>query len=288
MCLDFDGVLCDSEREVSTSGLEACQQYWPHLFGSLDGGERQRILASLRAVRPRLIKGFEVLAMARLLLEDKSNEQLILADWEPLLEATLRRWGEDAAALAAAFEAHRSQQMSRNSERWLSLNPLYPGVAAALADSPYPFYIASSKAARRLVPLLSSCLGMEVDEQSPRLFASLIPPNEMKIDALRTIMKRPVAAGATLHFVDDRFETLHAIVTQAPDLSRWKLYLADWGYNTPEERQAAAQLPGVRLLALPEFCELLRWGIVMRVDDGCEPTAEEVAAGLNGSTSVQH
>lgn len=67
---------------------------------------------------------------------------------------------------------------------------------------------------------------------------------------------------------------------------RWKLYLADWGYNTPEERQAAAQLPGVRLLALPEFCELLRWGIVMRVDDGCEPTAEEVVAGLNGSTSV--
>lgn len=56
---------------MSTSGLEACQQYWPHLFGSLDGGERQRILASLRAVRPRLIKGYEVLAMARLLLEDK-------------------------------------------------------------------------------------------------------------------------------------------------------------------------------------------------------------------------
>lgn len=77
--------------------------------------------------------------------------------------------------------------MSRNSESWLSLNPLYPGVAAALADSPYPFYIASSKAARRLVPLLNACLGMEVDELSPRLFASLIPPNEMKIDALRCV-----------------------------------------------------------------------------------------------------
>lgn len=46
---------------------------------------------------------------------------------------------------------------------------------------------------------------------------------------------------------------------------RWKLYLADWGYNTPEERAAAAQLPGVRLLSRPQFLELLRWGMVMEV-----------------------
>lgn len=44
---------------------------------------------------------------------------------------------------------------------------------------------------------------------------------------------------------------------------RWKLYLADWGYNTAEERAAAARLPGVRLLSRPQFVELLRWGVVM-------------------------
>lgn len=33
-------------------------------------------------------------------------------------------------------------------------------------------------------------------------------------------MGRPVAAGgATLHFVDDRFETLEAIVQTAPDVA---------------------------------------------------------------------
>ena len=31
-------------------------------------------------------------------------------------------------------------------------------------------------------------------------------------------MERPVAEGATLHFVDDRYETLHAVAEQAPDL----------------------------------------------------------------------
>ena len=35
-------------------------------------------------------------------------------------------------------------------------------------------------------------------------------------------MERPVAEGATLHFIDDRYETMHAIAEQAPDLlQRW-------------------------------------------------------------------
>lgn len=276
--LDFDGVLCDSEHEVSTSAYEACQGYWPDLFAGLSGQEQQRVRAGMRATRPRLIKGWEALVMARLILEDEGNVQHILADWEPLLAATLAAWGEGTgASLASAFEAHRAEQMQVNPDRWISLNPLYPGVASALSDSPYPFYIASSKAAGRLVTLLNASLGMGVEEGSPRLFASLIPPNERKIAALREIAGRPVAqGGATLHFVDDRFETLEAIAEQAPDLmSSWQLYLADWGYNTPQERAAAAALPGVRLLTRPQFCELLRWGVVMEVDDGCEPTREE-------------
>lgn len=57
----------------------------------------------------------------------------------------------------------------------------------------------------------------------------------------------------------------------------YQLYLAAWGYNTAEERAAAAALPGVTVLRLPQMLELLRWGVVMGVDDGCEPTAEEAA-----------
>jgi len=55
---------------VSTSGYEACQQYWPQLFGELSPQEQQRVRAGMRATRPRLIKGWEALVMARLVLED--------------------------------------------------------------------------------------------------------------------------------------------------------------------------------------------------------------------------
>lgn len=50
-----------------------------------------------------------------------------------------------------------------------------------------------------------------------------------------------------------------------PAPSSCKLWLADWGYNTEGERAAAAALPGVRLLSRPQFCELLKWGVVMEV-----------------------
>lgn len=52
------------------------------------------------------------------------------------------------------------------------------------------------------------------------------------------------------------------------------------GYNTAAERKQAKATPGIRLLSRPQFLEVLKWGVVMGVDDGCEPTAEEVAAGV--------
>lgn len=52
------------------------------------------------------------------------------------------------------------------------------------------------------------------------------------------------------------------------------------GYNTAAERAAAAATPGIRLLSLRGFRELLAFGLAMGVDDGCEPTADEVAAGV--------
>eukprot|EP00873_Tetraselmis_striata_P033143 jgi/Tetstr1/453407/TSEL_040389.t1 len=55
----------------------------------------------------------------------------------------------------------------------------------------------------------------------------------------------------------------------------WNLYLAGWGYNTEDER-AEARAAGIRVLSLEECCELLKWGVLMGVDDGCEPEAHEI------------
>ena len=42
------------------------------------------------------------------------------------------------------------------------------------------------------------------------------------------------------------------------------------GYNTEAEREAATSLPGVRSITLEQFNELVKFGILMGVDDGCQ------------------
>lgn len=220
---------------------------------------------------------------ARLLLEDPASWRAILSGWHQLLPATLQRWGESTASLIPVFEQHRNSKMNGGgASEWLALNRAYPNVREALQYCQSPFYIASSKAGHRVANLLENNLGLKLPADSPRLFCTLLPPNEKKVEALRTIMARPVCEdpGTTLHFVDDRFETLQAVMEAGEDLRRYKLYLADWGYCTEEEKEEARRREGVSVLSLKQFLELLKWGLVMGVDDGCEPTPEEVRAGV--------
>lgn len=46
-------------------------------------------------------------------------------------------------------------------------------------------------------------------------------------------------------------------VTKAPGAEAWQLYLVDWGYNTPAERQAAAADPRITVVDLQGFQKLM-------------------------------
>jgi hypothetical protein len=52
------------------------------------------------------------------------------------------------------------------------------------------------------------------------------------------------------------------------------------GYSTATDRQAAQADGRVRSIRLSQLHELLKWGVLMGVDDGCEPEPEEVAAAM--------
>ena len=72
-------------------------------------------------------------------------------------------------------------------------------------------------------------------------------------------MARPVAqAGATLHFVDDRFETMHHIVEHAPDLlDRWVRCtvssLHGWVGCSPQQLSGLVSLNMTRCLLCPHL-----------------------------------
>ena len=70
---------------------------------------------------------------------------------------------------------------------WTHKNQLFVGVYEALRACEYPWYVASSKAAHRISVLMGSLLGIDLPPDSPRLFASLVPPEESKVEALRYV-----------------------------------------------------------------------------------------------------
>lgn len=126
--LDFDGVIVDSEPEVSLAGLEASCSYWPDHFGQLGQADRDRLLQGLRAVRSQLVKGVENMVFARLLLEDPENEPKIRADSRGAIREALARWGCTLDQLNPHFESSRNSVMGANLDFWLGLQQIYPGV----------------------------------------------------------------------------------------------------------------------------------------------------------------
>jgi hypothetical protein len=46
-------------------------------------------------------------------------------------------------------------------------------------------------------------------------------------------------------------------VTKAAGAEAWRLYLVDWGYNTPAERQAAAADPRITVVDIQDFQQLM-------------------------------
>ena len=62
--LDFDGVLVDSEPEISSSAVAAATEYWPDQFKGLDQSTIDGVRERLRVIRPVLVHGVESLVMA--------------------------------------------------------------------------------------------------------------------------------------------------------------------------------------------------------------------------------
>ena len=296
--MDFDGVLCDSAEEVMSAGYACAREVWPEVFQGVSI-EKGGLKDGLKRVRPRLVKGYESMLMARMLVERGEHgvaDILGVSDWATtergMVGQMLDAYGCTESQLQGLFEAWRKDRITNDVDSWMELNPLYPGVKDALDDCQSPYYIASSKSGTRLIPLLNTLLDMDVEHDSPRVFAGLIPPNELKLDVLETVLTRPVAQHerTQLHFIDDRFETLEYICRVASQdvLDRYTMYLASWGYCTEEDLEKARAMEHIRVLELDEFLELVRFGIIMKVNDGCQDTEEETIANVYENTTTNN
>jgi hypothetical protein len=47
-------------------------------------------------------------------------------------------------------------------------------------------------------------------------------------------------------------------VIKEPALDQWNLYLVNWGYNTPKEREDAEGISRIQVIDLPGFSQKLK------------------------------
>ncbi|CAG9463179.1 unnamed protein product [Pedinophyceae sp. YPF-701] len=258
--LDFDGVLCDSCGESSLSAWKAAEALWPEVFLTEDAqANKDRVIEDMRVVRPVVETGYENIVQVRLLLEGMSAQEM-LENWGTMLPEAMEKFGQERATLVELFGSTRDKWIESDLQGWLAPNRFYPGVVepvkAALASAEDEVYIVTTKQARFTLQLLREMAGVQLEDE--RVF-SMTVSGRPKGEVLAMLGERH--PGAALHFVEDKLSTLEKVCKEVEaggsPLEPWKLYLVDWGYNTPQERARAAANPRIATITAPEFGSLM-------------------------------
>lgn len=226
LALDFDGVICNGLREyfqislktycqIWSNPLEECLPEWEATFGRL---------------RPVVETGWEMPLLLRALHQGWAEADILLR-WPTIRAQLVAQENLDWRTIGDQVDDLRDRWINADLEGWLALHRFYPGVVEQLSywlKEALPIFIITTKESRFVSALLAQ-VGIS------------LPPNALfgkdyKQPKAVTLRQLQAQGFRNLWFVEDRLATLVTIQTQA-DLASVTLFLADWGYNTEDERQ---------------------------------------------------
>lgn len=239
LALDFDGVLCDSAAETSVAAWRAGSQVWPAWQGPEPPPE---YLTRFLNLRPVIETGYQAILLMHLISTGLDDESIEL-QFPQLCTCLLEETKHSTEELARLFGKARDTWMDLDLDDWLSRHRFYPGVVETLATrmKTHPVFILTTKQERFVRILLHSrgiCLPTD------HIFG--FDTAKSKEDVLEEFSRRPEFQDARLHFVEDRLQTLRRVAGRS-SLRHVLLYLVDWGYNTPREREEARTIPRVTI-----------------------------------------
>ena len=238
--LDFDGVICDSCIETSIAGWKAACRLWQ----DMPSDTPKALLDDFRTLRPALETGYEAILIMRLLYQGLSTEY-IRQDYSKILKNLAQQNNLTLTELKHCFATTRDQWITNDRHDWLSVNPLFKGIASKLARlHNKTWYIVTTKQERFV---------------QERLQAHQLSINEHAIYGMdRQINKQQVLQqliqqhpNQPLIFIEDRLPTLIGI-SQNTALNNIQLQLALWGYNTQKDKDNHQNYP-IQALQLKDF-----------------------------------
>jgi phosphoglycolate phosphatase-like HAD superfamily hydrolase len=240
--LDFDGVICDSAVETGVTGWKGATRIWDDINRSWPSDE---YIDLFRKIRPIVETGYEAILAMRLLFEDYRTDD-ILVGFAQHKQRLLLKKKLDSEELKSLFGEIRDQWINENMPEWVEMNPLFEGVAKKLQtlSTTNTWYIVTTKQERFVSYILEA---NHIQLPDSHIFG--LDRNLGKEAVLRGLQQQH--SGQEIHFVEDRLATLVRFLN-SPELRDIKLFFAEWGYNTREDKAEAGRLP-VTTLELNDF-----------------------------------
>jgi len=287
--LDFDGVLCDSESELTRSAWRAACELWPDVMahasetaeepwragarGSWTGGDWEQLQGigpddlpnwlafKMKALRPHVETGYESLLLIRLCVDEALAAQRASSSGaRPLTPGEIgANWGDMRDVLLARYALPQQkaiETLGAARDAWIESDP----EGWLSANSFYPGVI---EAVRAAVADGSADVHILTTKQR-RLALELMRSAGLELeDAHEDARVFGLGSGP-------KVQTLRALqqahpssalsfvedrvqtlrtVANEPSLFGCRLYFAHWGYSDSEQRAAAASMPRVRTLS---------------------------------------
>jgi phosphoglycolate phosphatase-like HAD superfamily hydrolase len=247
LALDFDGVICDGLIEYFETSWRTYCQVW--LLANETPPDD--LASKFYRLRPVIETGWEMPVLIKALLEGIAEEE-ILQEWHSINQKILLADNLNAKEISAKLDNLRDEWIATDLNGWLSLHRFYPGVIEKIKvtiASTTKLYIISTKEGRFVQQLLQQ---EGVNLGSEKIFGKEV--KRPKYEIIRKLIELHKISPETVWFVEDRLKTLQ-LVDRQTDLKDVKLFLADWGYNTPSEKITAQNDPRIQLLSLSLFAQ---------------------------------
>lgn len=242
--LDFDGVLCDSAVETAIAGWKVALQLWSDMPDHIPA----EILERFRQVRPVMETGYESILIVRMLFEGLDTESLMTA-FHHQIEALMIRDALEVDELKQTFGATRDQWIEDDFDNWIKMNPLFDGVAEKLHQLETEQSVIITTKQERFVDHILSANQIHF-------------PIEQIYGLDRNLSKQQILTDLSaaqpntdILFVEDRLPTLINVITD-DRLDHVQLLLANWGYNTKEDRDSAAEIKRIKTINLADLQQL--------------------------------
>lgn len=244
LALDFDGVLCDGLLEYFQAAWRTYRLIWQ----PANPTPPDNLAEKFYRLRPVIETGWEMPILIHALIQGIDEPQ-ILKEWPQIAQSILLQENLKATDLGAKLDNLRDEWIASDLNDWLSYHRFYPGTIEKLKpllSSPHKIVIITTKEGRFVRQLLQQ---QNLDFPEKNIFGK-----EQKRPKY-TILKELIDNSPQIPeiwFIEDRLKTLE-LVLQQPDLTKVRLFLADWGYNTASERNQAQLNPHIKLLSLTQF-----------------------------------